>query len=158
MTLIFTLSHDADSGQRSGWLVEGLAAGWLWLTGRVADPKGLELLHLGLRKLAHLGEFGILYLLIRRAGPGRMAALGLAVLYAALDEWHQGFVASRVASLADVAIDGLGALTAAGLEGLGRGRGRGVEPGLVLPEGERPGRRGTAGPGRDGPTPPDRGG
>jgi len=135
MALIFTLSHDADSGQRSGWLLEVLASAWSWFTGRAPDPAGLHALHLGVRKSAHLCEFGILYLLIRRAGPRPTGALALSFVYAVLDEWHQTFVTSRVGSPADVVIDGLGALTAAGLERLGRGRAWGVEPGEVLPEG-----------------------
>jgi VanZ family protein len=68
-----------------------------------------------------MGVFGILLLLvwwaIRRstALPRRRAilvALGLTVLYAALDELHQGTVSGRHASPIDVGIDAVGAVGA----------------------------------------------
>ena len=42
-----------------------------------------------------------------------LAAAALATLYGITDEYHQSLVPGRVASLADIVIDGIGALTAA---------------------------------------------
>ena len=71
-------------------------------------------------KLVHLLLYGILGWLVGRADRTlatvrRRAALTIAALacFAALDEWHQGFVPGRSASTADWAADVVGA--AAGL-------------------------------------------
>jgi VanZ family protein len=71
--------------------------------------------------MAHLTEFAILALLLRRAldkhsrNQGRswnwsvsVAALGLTAFYASTDEFHQLFVPSREASIIDVLIDTTG--------------------------------------------------
>jgi VanZ family protein len=63
-----------------------------------------------LRKLAHLTEYAILALLLRRATGSAAWALVLAVAYAASDEVHQVFVRGRHGSPVDVAIDTVGAL------------------------------------------------
>ena len=63
-------------------------------------------------------EYAILSGLLFRALRGplggfwRRAAFALfpAILFAATDEWHQSFVATRTASLGDVCIDSLGAV------------------------------------------------
>ncbi|MDX6768977.1 MAG: VanZ family protein [Elusimicrobiota bacterium] len=65
-----------------------------------------------LRKVAHMVEYGVLALLVRRAGAGNAAAFVFSVLYAASDEWHQSFVPGRAGAASDVFIDGAGALTA----------------------------------------------
>jgi VanZ family protein len=84
----------------------------------VPDP-GIDFV---VRKLGHMGVFGILALLIWRAlasttGLRRPWAWGfvLAGLYAATDELHQGFVAGRHPSPVDVTIDAVGALIAVAL-------------------------------------------
>jgi hypothetical protein len=64
-------------------------------------------------KGAHLFEYGVLFLLARRAMGGDAAALLFCLAYAVSDEWHQSFVPRRGPSAVDVLIDGLGALTAA---------------------------------------------
>jgi VanZ family protein len=81
------------------------------------------------RKLGHMGVFGILALLLWRALDGTTAwrqpwawGLALTVLYAASDEFHQGFVAGRHPSATDVAIDATGALIALVTVGLVRSR------------------------------------
>lgn len=74
-----------------------------------------------LRKIFHFLEFGILAYLISRAlfeGYSQIqkfkrkevigTILALSILYAFLDEFHQGFVAGRQGSLIDVGIDILG--------------------------------------------------
>lgn len=72
-----------------------------------------------LRKLAHMGEYGILWFLTRRAldgtflqGRSRMGpvvAFLFAVLYAMSDEWHQSQVPGRAGLWSDVLIDASGA-------------------------------------------------
>lgn len=73
-----------------------------------------------LRKIAHFSEYAILVALLWRAVrewlPGDhalAAAYGLAVLYAATDEFHQTFVRGRVGTWRDVVIDATGAAVAA---------------------------------------------
>jgi VanZ family protein len=63
-----------------------------------------------LRKLAHMTEYGILWLLWSRAlGEGRRAlAAAIAIAYAATDEFHQTFVGGRHGTPVDVAIDAVG--------------------------------------------------
>jgi len=69
-----------------------------------------------LRKLAHMGEYGLLWFLWWRALGSRHPgpAIAIALLYAASDEYHQSFVEGRHGSPWDVAIDALGV----GLAGL----------------------------------------
>jgi VanZ family protein len=66
------------------------------------------------RKLVHMTEYGLLWLLWLRAlgWRQRWAALAIAVAYAATDEFHQTFVAGRDGTVRDVAIDTAGALVA----------------------------------------------
>ena len=87
----------------------------------VSDP-GLDFV---VRKLGHMGVFGILALLLWRALAETTAwrrpwawAFALTVLYAASDELHQGFVAGRHPSAFDLAIDATGALIAIVIVGL----------------------------------------
>ena len=81
----------------------------------------LRLLHLGIRKMAHVTEFGLFSITIFHGIRGgrigwrlnwALATLAIAVTYAGLDEWHQSFVPLREARLRDVAIDALGAVSA----------------------------------------------
>ena len=66
----------------------------------------------------------MLFLLYRRAlalsgvKKSALTALVLSVLYAATDEWHQGFVADRNPSPVDVGIDALGAGIALGVQSI----------------------------------------
>ena len=69
-----------------------------------------------LRKLAHMAEFGLLWLLWWRAlgYGGPLPSIAIAIGYAISDEVHQSFVEGRHGSPWDVAIDSLGV----GLAGL----------------------------------------
>jgi VanZ family protein len=71
--------------------------------------------HLGtwdyvLRKLAHMTEYAILAVLLRRAAGATGWAFALTLAYAASDEFHQTFVRGRHGSPLDVGIDAIGAL------------------------------------------------
>lgn len=57
----------------------------------------------------HFFEFAVLALLIRRAGARAVWSLSIAVIWAALDEWHQTFVPRRGGHITDVLIDAAGA-------------------------------------------------
>ena len=61
-----------------------------------------------LRKGAHLTEYAILAVLLRRALGRDLPAFLVGVAYAASDELHQHFVAGRHASPVDVGIDAVG--------------------------------------------------
>ena len=112
MGVIATGSSGFLSGDRTGqWMLAvlgHLAPG--------ANPGLLETAHLGVRKAAHLVEFGILAILWHRAlSPARYAAplaFVLATIYGGLDELRQGLVPSRAPALSDVMVDSLGALLA----------------------------------------------
>jgi len=63
-----------------------------------------------LRKTAHVGIFGLLWLTVARATDWRRPSLAavIAVLYAASDELHQSFVQGRHGTPVDVMIDSVG--------------------------------------------------
>lgn len=71
-----------------------------------------------LRKIAHVTEYAVLFLLMRRAIAGSFpgatdsrvsfAAFLLSLVYASSDEIHQAFVPTRGPSVIDVGIDTLG--------------------------------------------------
>ena len=86
-----------------------------------ASHHTLRLTHLGIRKAAHITEFGIFSIAVfhgvraERSGwrlEWAVITLLIAVSYAGLDEWHQSFVPLREARLRDVLIDSTGALLA----------------------------------------------
>lgn len=86
-----------------------------------ASPHVLRLMHMGIRKMAHVTEFGLFSIAVFRGIRGgrfgwrfswALATLAIAVAYAGLDEWHQSFVPLREARVRDVAIDALGAVLA----------------------------------------------
>lgn len=64
-----------------------------------------------LRKIAHLTEYAILFILLARAMKKPLKfPLIVAILYAASDEIHQSFVPGRCLSLADFFFDSAGVL------------------------------------------------
>lgn len=71
-----------------------------------------------LRKLAHMAEYGVLFLLWLRALAGAggsrspVIAAAITIAYAASDEWHQSFVPTRHGTATDVLIDAGGVLIA----------------------------------------------
>jgi len=118
MVLIFSASGDTKSYQHSSRILAPIVR---WLFPDIS-PDALDLVVLVVRKGAHLTEYAVLALLFWRAmrqpvkrdpRPWSWPLAGRAVLfvalYAASDEFHQFFVATRDASLRDVAIDTIGA-------------------------------------------------
>jgi len=95
-------------------------AQWLGVLPTVLAPERVALVELVLRKSAHMVSFGVLAVLVygglaTGVAPLRSArlhaiAFSVATLYAVSDEWHQGFVPTRVASATDVLIDAVGAV------------------------------------------------
>jgi len=81
----------------------------------------LHLLHFGIRKAAHITEFGVFSIALFHGVRGErhdwrpewaLITLLIAMSYAGLDEWHQSFVPMREARFRDVLIDSAGALLA----------------------------------------------
>ena len=114
MTLMFIGSTDLMSaGHTSRFLTPFLR----WLDPAIS-PEAIAQAQFFVRKAAHVTEYAILSGLLFRAlrdplgGFWRRAAFALfpAILFAATDEWHQSFVATRTASLGDVCLDSLGAV------------------------------------------------
>lgn len=67
---------------------------------------------MALRKIAHMTEYGILYLLLYKSFQGiqqrTIVAIIIAILYAVSDEWHQSYVLGRTGAYIDVIIDSIG--------------------------------------------------
>lgn len=124
MGVIFAMSAMPGdvSGDTSGRLMKLL----LWLLSLLLGQEAAagipaDVLHLLIRKGAHMAEYAVLLLLYHRAlrmeqakRPG-LCALILCAAYAATDEFHQGFVAGRGPGVIDVGIDTLGAGIALGI-------------------------------------------
>ena len=118
MLLIFAVSTDVGSSVHSGRFI-GYLLNWFGLARRMT-PGQLDLVNHYIRKLGHVTEYALLAGLMHRAlaatHPTRtrwaprlvLLALGLAVLYAASDEFHQRFVPSRTSSGWDVLLDAIG--------------------------------------------------
>lgn len=111
--MVLTASSDAFSSEHTGSL---LAVFLGWLPGPYFDY-----VHLAIRKLAHLGEYGVLTFFFFRAWRGanrgwRMLwarrAFACCLAVAAIDEFHQSFVPSRTSKLQDVLIDASGGVLA----------------------------------------------
>ena len=86
-----------------------------------ASHRTLRLMHVAIRKLAHITEFAVFSIAVfhgvRGDRPGwrlnwALCTLLVAVAYGGLDEWHQSFVPLREARVRDVAIDAIGAVLA----------------------------------------------
>ena len=118
LALISIASSDGFSSANTSRIV-GPVVHWFFPN---ITPERLELVHLLIRKLGHLSEYALLGLLATRAfstSPNRWlrkhwfgVALGLVVVYALLDEYHQSFVPSRTSSISDSFIDMIGGLVA----------------------------------------------
>ena len=86
-----------------------------------ATQETIEILHIGIRKLAHFTEYALLGFFIARAFRTSTKVWlklfwfrwgsGSIVVFAFLDEYHQSFVPSRMSSVFDSLIDILGGLS-----------------------------------------------
>lgn len=99
MSVIFAFSHQANSSEKTAVVFGGF--------------------NIFARKMGHISEFGVLFLLLRFAlrkhlelKKATLGAVLLAVLYAASDEWHQSFVPGRSACIEDVMLDSSAVLVA----------------------------------------------
>jgi VanZ family protein len=119
MALIFSGSSDALSSQRTSRFIVPLLR---WLYPGVSDDT-IDVVQAVVRKTGHLTEYALLAVLFwhawrqpvrndRRPWCWREAAIavGLAMLYAVTDEWHQSLVPSRDGRWQDVLIDSAGAV------------------------------------------------
>lgn len=124
MALIFFGSTGAGSVNNSSRIIGPFLR---WLKPDISE-EAIRLVLLPVRKSMHVAEYAILAMLIWRArrkpvaGDARpwntrdaFVAVGLAALYAATDEFHQWFVATRGASVVDVLIDTFGACIGVGV-------------------------------------------
>lgn len=120
MSLIFWMSTEAFSVQKTSFIIESVLRFWA----ASLSEKEVRMIQAITRKLAHVIEYFILGLLLFRAfrsgsagGRNRswaFSSLVVVVLYAAGDEFHQSFVSTRTASIVDVAIDVMGGILAQG--------------------------------------------
>jgi VanZ family protein len=114
MIFIFIGSTDLLSAEHASRFIGPFLR---WFAPEVSDAT-VGSIQLVVRKCAHLIEYAILAALLFRAfrqsqpRVGRVLAISLvlAAVYAALDEFHQSYVASRTGSPWDVLIDCAGAL------------------------------------------------
>jgi VanZ family protein len=115
--IMFVASTDAFSAQNTGRILAPILR---WFYAGITQEQ-LDLANYIVRKGSHLAEYFVLYVLVYRGLSNRRArwrlswALGAwltAAVYAALDEFHQSFVASRTSSPWDSLLDSSGALIA----------------------------------------------
>ena len=120
MAFIFWVSTDRFSGSNTGSVLEAILQG----LGLSLSHDSLEPIHFAIRKLAHLGGYAVLALLLYRAFRGgaktawmsrwAVSAFAVAAAYALFDEYHQSWTAQRTASIWDSLIDMAGSLIALG--------------------------------------------
>jgi VanZ family protein len=119
MALMFALSSELGSAANTSRYLEPLLRGLV----PQLTPEMFALIHTIVRKTAHLAEYAILAILVRRAlraergtrarAPAlrpELFAWSWAVAFAMTDEFHQSFVESRGPSAGDVLIDAAGAV------------------------------------------------
>jgi len=111
--VIFWLSTNMFSAKHTASVVAAVLR-WFWPG--VSEDR-FHAIHYYIRKSAHFSEYFVFCLLIYRGVRGKRAgwrwtwaleALFFAAAYSALDEVHQAFVASRVASVYDALLDSRG--------------------------------------------------
>lgn len=128
MVFIFIGSTDLLSAEHTSRFIGPFLR---WFSPDVSEAT-IASIQLIVRKCGHLAEYAILAALLYRAFSrhhSRAIALAFSVagLYAALDEFHQSFVASRTGLPWDVFIDCIGALIGVAMYGLFRNRKSKVE-------------------------------
>jgi VanZ family protein len=114
MIFIFIGSTDLLSAEHTSRFIGPFLR---WFTPDISDA-AVASIQLVVRKCAHLTEYAILAALLFRAFRESQPRVGfalaisflIAAVFAALDEFHQSFVASRTGTPWDVLIDCAGAL------------------------------------------------
>ena len=119
MSLIFYVSHqDSNNTGQNGDIF------MFFFNLLNLDPERMVELKVPfyIRKLAHVVEYFILFLLTQRLTAqyiklpkGLWLALGITVFYAMSDEFHQTFIPGREGKWSDVGIDSFGAILALGI-------------------------------------------
>ena len=118
MCIIYWMSTETFSSQNTiTWIDKFLR----FLVPHISSHK-VSLIHEYIRKTGHFVEYFIFGLLLFRAFRGERVgpwnwrwsfwAVVLVILWAASDEFHQSFIATRTASVADVGIDTAGGVLA----------------------------------------------
>lgn len=117
MALLFTASTDLGAPRRTSRILVPVLR---WLVPDIS-LNALERAQFAVRKTGHALGYAVLAMLILRAkrqgstnGTKDLRrevgfAFVLTVLYAASDEWHQTFTATRQGTVADVGLDAFGA-------------------------------------------------
>ncbi len=118
MAVIFWFSTDRFSGSNTSSILEQLLRAF----GVVLQPETLSLVHVLVRKLAHLTAYAVLALLLYRAVRSgstmqwqlkwAVSAFLISAAYALLDEYHQSLSTQRIASVGDSLLDMIGSLGA----------------------------------------------
>ena len=120
MLVVFVGSSDLMSAQHTSRFIAPFLR---WFSPEIS-LEAIRAVQFAVRKAAHVGEYAVFSALLLRAfhsgvRPLRFAyacgAFLIASTYAALDEYHQSFVASRTGSPHDVLIDASGALLGLGI-------------------------------------------
>ena len=121
LAVISIASSDSFSAANTSRFIGPLI---LWLFPNTTAYQ-LDIIHLLTRKLAHFSEYALLGILAARAfrnSPNHfiknrwlLISVGIIVVYALIDEYHQSFVPSRTSSIFDSMIDMTGGLTALGV-------------------------------------------
>ena len=115
--LVLGFSSSDFSAENTGSLLAPLL---IWLFPSLT-PDQIGAIHVLLRKMAHVTEYGVLAMLwfralTRGAGfrvpTGCLLALAISVAAAMVDESHQATIPSRTGSAADVLLDSIGAAAA----------------------------------------------
>jgi VanZ family protein len=118
MGIIFWMSTGSFSSDNTSRIIEPI----LYSLFPGMSPDDVAFLHGLIRNAGHVIEYFILSLLLFRAFRGAclqiwqlswsIAAMGVVVMYALSDEFHQSFVDTRTASLFDAGIDSIGGILA----------------------------------------------
>jgi len=114
MTVIFIASTDLMSGTQTSRFIDPFLR---WLSSEIS-AEAIAAVQLFVRKTAHVTEYailaGVLLRAVREHCRGIFWQTGIVLVvagaFAALDEFHQSFVASRTGSPRDVMIDICGAV------------------------------------------------
>ena len=116
-SLIFYASTDHLSNENTSKVVYPFIK-WLFFSPSEAT---IEILHIIIRKIAHFTEYAVLAFFLARATTSSTKdwlnknwfkwSISIIVLYALLDEYHQSFESTRMASIYDSLIDISGGLT-----------------------------------------------